>query len=358
MRAVTAVRVWPALSLVAVALVHDPAAHQIGTAEPSAKREAFLRLIDRPRVPLSPRVTRLSDSPTTVHEHFTYMSEQGQTVPGVLRKPRALARRAAAVILLHGTGGSKNDARIATLSEQLGGHGLIAVAIDGRYHGERAAPGARAAEYVNAMLRAYRTRKEHPFLYDTVWDVLRLVDYLQTRDDVDARRVGAIGISKGGMETYLAAAADPRIAVAVPVIGVQSFRWAIDNDQWQPRVSTFQSAVDAAAADEGVTRVTADFVRKFYDRVVPGIYSEFDAPAMLPLIAPRPLLVINGDSDPRTPLPGVRESAAAAEARYRALDLPDRFRLHLQADTGHAFTESAQKLALEWLVRWLTRSED
>ena len=48
--------------------------------------------------------------------------------------------------------------------------------------------------------------------------------------DVDRRRIGVIGISKGGMETYLAAAVDIRIAVAVPVIGVQSVGWAIAND--------------------------------------------------------------------------------------------------------------------------------
>ena len=41
--------------------------------------------------------------------------------------------------------------------------------------------------------------------------------------------IGMIGFSKGGMETYLAAAVDPRIAVAVPCIGVQSFRWALDH---------------------------------------------------------------------------------------------------------------------------------
>ncbi len=44
----------------------------------------------------------------------------------------------------------------------------------------------------------------------------------------------------------------------------------------------------------------AAFVRKFYDRIVPEIYGEFDGPSMLPLIAPRPLLVVNGDSDART----------------------------------------------------------
>ena len=89
------------------------------------------------------------------------------------------------------------------------------------------------------------------------------------------------------METYLAAAADPRIAVAIPCISVQSFRWALENNAWQARVGTIQFAVEAAARGEHAT-LNPQFVRTFYDRVVPGIYSEFDGPAMLPLIAPRP----------------------------------------------------------------------
>ena len=48
----------------------------------------------------------------------------------------------------------------------------------------------------------------------------QLIDYLETRDDVDPMRIGAIGISKGGVETYFAAAADTRIVVAVPCIPV------------------------------------------------------------------------------------------------------------------------------------------
>lgn len=317
-------------------------------------REAFLRLLDRPRVPLSPDVQAMTaDDSTVVRERFTFASQQGERVPGMLLKPRGGDQRRPAVILLHGTGGAKTDTQIANLSAALVARGFIAVAIDGRYHGERARPGARATEYVSAILRAYRTPGEYPFLFDTVWDVMRLVDYLETRQDVDASRIGLTGISKGGMETYLAAAADPRIAVAVPVIGVQGFRWALDHNGWQSRVGTFQAAVDAAAADDGVKAVDAAFVRRFYDRVVPGIYGEFDAPAMLPLIAPRPLLVINGDSDARTPLEGVHESATAAERAYRNLDVADRFVLHIQPKTGHAFGEPARQAAIEWFVRWL-----
>ena len=322
-----------------------------GTA--SASRAEFLRLIDRPRVPLAPQVHALPGVPPLTRQRFTFASQAGDRVPGVLVKAGGADSRRPAVILLHGTGGSKTDAPIVRLSEALAGRGFVAVAIDGRYHGERARPGARATEYVAAMLRAYRMPGEHPFLYDTVWDVMRLVDYLETRPDVDAARIGLMGISKGGMETYLAAAADPRIAAAVPVIAVQSFRWALDHDAWHSRVGTFQSAVDAAAADAGLKTVDAALVRTFYDRVVPGIYGAFDAPAVLPLIAPRPLLAINGDSDARTPLEGVQESAAAARRAYDAAGAGDRFVLHLQPQTGHAFGEPAQQAALDWFARWL-----
>jgi dipeptidyl aminopeptidase/acylaminoacyl peptidase len=323
------------------------------TRAPSVVRSMFLRSIDRPRVPLAPQVEVLSAGPAIVRERFTFASQEGERVPGVLRKSVSTRGARPAVVLLHGTGGSKDDARILQLSDALVALGFLGVAIDGRYHGERVKPGVRATEYVAAMLRAYRTGTERPFLYDTVWDVMRLIDYLETREDVDASRIAVMGISKGGMETYLAAAADTRIAAAVPVIGVQSFRWALDHDAWQSRVGTFQAAIDRAAADAGVKGVDAGFVRRFYDRVVPGIYSEFDAPAMLPLIAPRPLLIINGDSDPRTPLPGVRECADAAERAYQAAGAQDRFRLLLQPDTGHTFTQPAEQQALAWFVKWL-----
>ena len=100
-------------------------------------------------------------------------------------------------------------------------------------------------------------------------------------------------------------------------------------------------------------RSTPEFVQDFYDRVVPGIYEEFDAPAMLPLIAPRPLLVINGDSDALTPLAGVENSAMAAERAYRSARAPEKFRLLVQRDTGHEFTADAQRTAVDWLARWL-----
>ena len=320
------------------------------SAAPQLTREAFLNLLERPRV--EPDV-RFSKDGT----RFSFASEKDQRVPGIIvmpiltRQPDASGRRSV-VITLHGTGGTKESQ--LPLLRMLAEKGFIAIAIDGRYHGERTTAGKGSEEYQQAILRAWREPgKEYPFFYDTVWDVMRLIDYLETRNDVDPKRIALVGTSKGGIETYLAAAADERIAAAVPCIGVQSFKWALENNAWQSRVSTIRIAFDAAAKEAGVAAPDATFVARFYDRVAPGLADQFDGPAMLPLIAPRPLLVINGDSDDRTPMPGLKLCTDAAMAAYEKADATDRFVVGIQEKTGHKVTPESQQAEIDWLVRWL-----
>jgi dienelactone hydrolase len=179
---------------------------------------------------------------------------------------------------------------------------------------------------------------------------MRLLDYLGQRPDVDTTRIGLVGNSKGGMETYLSAAVEPRIAVAVPWISVESFDWALDNNQWQARVDSIRGAFDQAAAHDGVP-IDVAFVRQFYDRVVPGIVAEFDGPQMVAAIAPRPLLAVNGDMDPRTPTGGLELCEAAALSAYA--DVADHFELYMEPNTGHAVTAEATTRTVDWFVKWL-----
>jgi dienelactone hydrolase len=313
-------------------------------------RADFLRVIGRPHVALAPQVQELPATNDLAQFHFSFATDAQNRVPGILIKSAGSHGRRPVVIALHGTGGSKVN--MLALCRKLAERGFIAVAIDGRYHGERKT-GKGQNDYNDAIVRAWHGSGEHPFYYDTVWDVMRLVDYLSTRDDVDANRIGLIGISKGGIETYLAAAADKRIAVAVPCIGVESFRWALDNRDWQGRIGTIQNAFDTIAKENGVTQPDSAFVQKFYDRIVPGIYSEFDGPEMLTLIAPRPLLVINSDSDNHTPLPGVIECTNAAQKVYAAGHAADRFAVIIQKNTGHQVKPESERAAIEWFVKWL-----
>lgn len=309
-------------------------------------------MLERPRVPLDAQLEAAPSPAGLELQRFSFAAARDVRVPGILLKPASRNGKLAAVIALHGTGGNKEGQ--FPLLERLARRGFLAIAVDGRYHGARSMSGKGSGDYVAAMLRVYRGAREYPFLYDTVWDIMRLIDWIGTRPDADSARIGMIGFSKGGMETYLTAAVDERVAAAVPCIGVQSFRWAIQNDAWQSRVGTFQAALDAAARDGGVP-VDAAIVRRFYDRVAPGVYGEFDGPAMLPLIAPRPLLAINGEADARAPLPGLMDCVNAAKAAYEKQNAADRFRFVLQPKTGHRVNPESLTIAVEWFERWLGR---
>jgi dienelactone hydrolase len=331
-----------------IALACTLAATRISAAD---SRADFLKLIDRPAVPPDVRIESAPASNHIAEFHFSYAAEAGQRVPGFLLEPDMTTNRRPAVIALHGTGGRKES--MLPLLRRLAARGFVAVAIDGPHHGERARSGKGSADYDEAIFNAWKHPGEHPFYFDTVWDVMRLVDYLDTRDDVDPKRIGLIGISKGGIETYLTAAVDPRITAAVPCIGVQSFRWELDHNDWQARIGTIQPAFDEAAREAGVGAPDSAFVQRFYDRVSPGIYGEFDGPAMLPLIAPRPLLTINGDSDARNPLPGLAECTNAVHAAYRAAGADDCFRVIIEPHTAHKVTPESETAAIEWFVQWL-----
>ncbi len=308
-------------------------------------RSEFLKLIDRPRVELSPKIEQMTAG-DLIQIHFSFASETSQRVPGILLKQPG-ERRRPVVIVMHGTGGKK-ESELKTLTE-LAAKGFVAVAIDARYHGER----GTQADYNAAIARTFEKGGEHPLYYDTVWDAMRLIDYLQTRDDIDPIRIGLMGISKGGIETYFTAAADQRVAVAVPCIGVQSFQWALDHDAWHGRVGTIRKGFEAAAKSAGAEKPDAAFVKKFYDRVVPNIYTDFDGPMMMTLICPRPLLIINGDSDDKTPLPGVQLCGTAGKDCYRIAEASEKFKQIIQPHTGHAVTSEAHKEAIDWFVKWL-----
>jgi hypothetical protein len=242
--------------------------------------------------------------------------------------------------------------------------GFVAIAIDAPHHGTRmpravqTANGKGSGAYMSAIGEAFENPdrvpgQSHPFFFDTVWDVMRLVDCMEAMDFVDAKRIGLMGISKGGIETYLTAAVDPRIAAAVPCIGVQSFKWALDNNKWQPRVGTIQAAFDSSAHFAKVEKPDGAFVKTFYGRIAPGIDGEFDGPSMLPLIAPRPLMTINGETDDRTPGPGLKLCTDAAMAAYKAAGAEDRFKVVIEPKTGHKVNPDAEQGAIEFLARWL-----
>src|SRR5260370_22918568 len=89
----------------------------------ASPREAFLKMIDRPRVPLAAEVKSIGEVQGFEQYHFTYASDASQVVPGILIKPKSRAKLPV-VIALHGTGGNKEGE--AGLLKELAGRGFLA----------------------------------------------------------------------------------------------------------------------------------------------------------------------------------------------------------------------------------------
>src|SRR5262245_42198035 len=181
---------------------------------PAEVKKEFLKQLDRPKVPLDVKAEVADpDKDGLTSERVSFATEKRadgriERVPTIVVRPAGSDGRRPAVIVLHGTGGTKD--RMKPWLVDLARRGIIGVAIDARYHGDRAGGAQGSTAYVKAITQAWKAKpgepQEHPFYYDTCWDLWRTVDYLRERPDVDPERVGMIGISMGGIETWLAAA--------------------------------------------------------------------------------------------------------------------------------------------------------
>lgn len=272
-----------------------------------------------------------------------------------------------AVVLMHPTGKCKEF--MADTMERWARKGLLTIAFDAPYHGERALPEAglkdlslsslgpsqlkeigstesgRLKVYFDALVKGYRSGNER-FVLDISRDALWVMDYLCFRPDVVHERIGAMGVSLGGMACWLLAAADERVFSAAPAIGVQSFHHSLVNDLWQARVDSILPAFETAKTDMGKSKIDQEVVKAVWAQIAPGLAEAdpsredaFDAPLTLPCIAPRYLLVVNAEKDPRCPLEGVRLCLAAAEEAYRQLASGDeRLVVYIQQDVKHAMT--------------------
>jgi predicted esterase len=85
-----------------------------------------------------------------------------------------------------------------------------------------------------------------------------------------------------------------------------------------------------------------------------GLLDDYDAPLSLPLIAPRPLLALNGEHDPRCPLPGVKAAFEAAARAYEAAEAPcGALELRVFKGVGHEFTPGMSDAMHGFFAEWL-----
>ncbi|TKT90731.1 alpha/beta hydrolase family protein [Dyadobacter frigoris] len=326
---------------------------------PESKVEQdFRNLLARPAATPQPySVTSITDS--VFIEKGYFHSEAKEKVPFLINKPVfSKLKKLPVIIVLHGTGGSKDDKDIKDLLYHFSKLGFMAIAIDARFHGERAGTDNKNnRRYTEAIIEAWENKdpkkQTHPFFFDTVYDLWKLTDYLLTRSDVEPSRIGMTGISMGGIETWMAASVDKRIKVAVPIIAAQSFKWSLENNRWQGRAGTIRAVHEKAAKDLGDTAVNTENVKALWNKILPGILDEFDCPSMIRLFAPRPLLLLSNAEDQNCPLPGAEIAFNAAKDAYRSKNASAKLKINITPNEPHRFLPQHLKLTSEWFVQWL-----
>jgi dienelactone hydrolase len=156
------------------------------------------------------------------------------------------------------------------------------------------------------------------------WDDIRTIDYLATRPEVDARRIGCLGISMGGYRSLFLAALDERIACAC--------------------VTGFFSTVQPM--------VRAHLDTHSWVHFVPRLHAYLDWPDVAALAAPRAMLVQQCSRDALFPLEGMREAVRKTGACYDKGGARGKF-VGRFYDEPHQFTRAMQEDAFAWLDRHL-----
>jgi cephalosporin-C deacetylase-like acetyl esterase len=157
-----------------------------------------------------------------------------------------------------------------------------------------------------------------------LWNARRAVDYLASRADLDASRIGATGRSGGGMTTFFLAAIDERIRASAPVSGTLS------TNLWVSRRLTF-------------AHCDCQYPVNSYGM----LYSEAGA-----LIAPRPHLQANADADPGFPMDAFDDLITKMRHVYRLYGASAALQTAI-APGGHNDTEAIRLPVYSFFLREL-----
>ena len=322
-----------------------------------------------PRVAPAAEVIRREDRGDYVKEYLTFQTTPDLRVPAYVLIPKKARLPAPGIVALHCHGGfyvwgkdklvDTDDEHPAlteykqqlyqgrSVASELVRRGYVVIVIDAFYWGERRMlldqdpPSYHDSQTMTkADVSDFNRRSQQSeqlvarSLFAAgitwpgvlLWDDLRTVDYLASRPEVDAQRLGCVGLSLGGYRSFLLAALDPRIKVGVDVGWMTSFASQIRRHVVNTIGFTFHIA---------------------------GLYRYLDLPDLAALIAPRALLVINGSQDSLFAPEGVRAAFEKIGACFQKAGAADHQHCRMY-DAPHEFNRRMQDEAFAWLAQWLS----
>ena len=258
------------------------------------------------RTPLNPQTLEVREFPGYRRERFVYHTRPGLMALAYLLTPKDAKQPLGTVICIPGHGRGVDD--LVGIDEQgrdrtdksaagyehdfaiqVVEHGMAAVAVEPLAFGCRRDP--INAKKGLAQKGCDPVAGEALLLGQTllgwrVWDVMRTIDWIETRPELDAKRIGCMGPSGGGTATLFSTAMEPRIKVAM----VSSY------------LNTFRDSIFS--------------LNHCTDNYVPGILNWAEMYDVAGLIAPRPLFAESGEKDTIFPISASRASFARVKSIY------------------------------------------
>lgn len=264
----------------------------------------LLALPPRPRAPVRAKRIGVRRTRHYVLETWSLDLNGREPVPAYFTAPRRSAAPVPAVLFSHSHGGRYHWGKEELIrgspymaappyAEALARAGIAALCIDHWCFGQRATRGESSL----AKELLWRGQSMWGFM---VADSLRALDWLCRREDVDARRIGATGMSMGSTMSWYVAALDTRIAACADLCCLTDF--------------------DSLIASDGL-----DEHGIYY--YVPGLLNHFTTAAINALIAPRPHLALAGLKDALTPVAGLRRIDRELKKVYARAGAPQNWRL-------------------------------
>jgi cephalosporin-C deacetylase-like acetyl esterase len=287
------------------------------------------------RGPLNAKTTGTLERDGFRIEKVTFESLPGFIVTANLYLPVA-AGRYAAVLMTPGHG-AIGKAGEYVLAANFARNGIAALAYDVMGQGERlqyfdpatkkSQVGGATGEHAQAALQS-EALGEHISRY-FVWDAMRAIDYLTTRWEIDAQRIGAFGCSGGGTVTAYLTALDDRVKAAATACYITAF------EELLPSLTGVQEA------EQSVPRFIANGMN-FADWVE--------------LAAPRPYAIVSTTED-MFPIEGARRTFEESKRFYGRYDAADR----IQWITGpgrHGALAPVHPKILAFFTKYLKGSDD
>ncbi|MEX2514327.1 MAG: alpha/beta hydrolase family protein [Cyclobacteriaceae bacterium] len=271
-------------------------------------------------------------------EKFVIDNGIDSKVPGYLAIPTHEKGKVPVVVGLHGHGSSKDNifgsdsGTAQDVMALLVSHGYAVMAIDSYFNGERKGTGPAGKKEMQQ-----RADQENSLFKANLWfgrslwgmqlrDEQIALDYLMTRPEIDAEKIGVEGMSMGSTRAWWLAALDERVKT---VVGIACF-------------TRYKELIEQRA-------LSAHGIYYF----VPGLLNHFDTEAIMGLIAPRPFLALTGDSDAGSPISGMRVLEEKLTIVYSLYGRKDHFKSIIYPNTGHVFTDDMKLEMLYWFDQHL-----